>query len=31
VLEWLQSNVLRTPADIERKLTVPVIGTIPVE
>ena len=30
-LEWSQSSVLRTPSDAERKLGIPVIGSIPGE
>lgn len=29
VLEWLEAGVVRTPADVERKLGLPVLGTIP--
>ena len=29
VLEWLQSDIVRTPADVQKTLGVPVIGTIP--
>jgi capsular polysaccharide biosynthesis protein len=28
-LEWLQSDIVRTPADVQKSLGVPVIGTIP--
>ena len=31
LLEWSQSNVLRTKADVERKLALSVIGAIPSE
>ncbi len=30
-LEWVQSNTLRTPSDIERKLALSVVGDIPAE
>ena len=30
-LEWSQSDVLRKQSDIERKLVIPVVGTIPHE
>jgi capsular polysaccharide biosynthesis protein len=29
VLEWLEAGVVRTPADVERKLGLPVLGMIP--
>ena len=29
VLEWLEAGVVRTPADVERKLGLPVLGAIP--
>jgi hypothetical protein len=28
-LEWLQSDILRTPADVEKMVGVSVVGTIP--
>lgn len=31
VLEWSQANVIRTQADVERKLSLAVIGAIPAE
>jgi len=31
ILEWSQANVIRTKADIERKLSLAVIGAIPSE
>jgi capsular polysaccharide biosynthesis protein len=29
VLEWIESGIVRTPADVERKLGLTVLGTIP--
>ena len=28
-LEWIESGIVRTPADVERKLGLPVLGAIP--
>jgi capsular polysaccharide biosynthesis protein len=28
-LEWIEAGIVRTPADVERKLGLPVLGTIP--
>jgi capsular polysaccharide biosynthesis protein len=29
VLEWLEAGIVRSPADVERKLGLPVLGAIP--
>ena len=31
ILEWIESGVVRRPADVERYLDIPVIGTIPTQ
>lgn len=31
ILEWIESGVVRRPADVERHLDIPVIGSIPTQ